>query len=201
MSLLQLLTAGNSLVGGKDHAGRYHEKHPRSIPKFGGKKNPFRATARPEGEEKAEVRNPKSEVQGLRSEAGRPTRLRFATARQESEVLGRKGIGWAGVWAGVAEWMGRVGSGVWKRWPGRKTVQAAKPAPEFTKSLLQTELSLDKVKVVRNDLSDSDLEVVPAGRQESRPPAANGARVAGTNGSAARVWGRMAGRVLGTGKS
>jgi len=31
----------------------------------------------------------------------------------------------------------------------------------FSKTPVQTELSLDKVRVVRNDLSDTDLEVVP----------------------------------------
>jgi hypothetical protein len=34
--------------------------------------------------------------------------------------------------------------------------------PGFTGAPIQSELSLDEVKVVRNDLSDADLEVVPA---------------------------------------
>ena len=46
---------------------------------------------------------------------------------------------------------------------GRARVKAAKPAiPRFTKPPVQGELSLDRIKVVRNDLSDADLEVVPA---------------------------------------
>jgi hypothetical protein len=97
--------------------------------------------------------------------------------------------------------MGRVRSRIWKRRTSGKPVEAEKPAAEFTKALMQTELSLDQVKVVRNDLSDSDLEVVSAGRQGPKPPGVNGARDAGASGSAAKVWSRMAGRVLGTGNT
>ena len=51
---------------------------------------------------------------------------------------------------------------------GRVRVKAAKPAiPRFTKPPVQGELSLDKIKVVRNDLSDADLEVV-AGQSADR---------------------------------
>jgi hypothetical protein len=51
---------------------------------------------------------------------------------------------------------------------GRWTLKAnpfkssTKPARE---PVVQGELSLDKVKVIRNDLSDSDLELVAAGKQ------------------------------------
>jgi hypothetical protein len=47
----------------------------------------------------------------------------------------------------------------------------AKPAiPRFNKAPVQGELSLDNIKVVRNDLSDTDVEVVPA-RVIARPKA------------------------------
>lgn len=42
------------------------------------------------------------------------------------------------------------------------------PVEQKTQSAVQTELSLDTVKVLRNDLSDADMEVVPI---KSRPAA------------------------------
>jgi hypothetical protein len=45
----------------------------------------------------------------------------------------------------------------------KRKPKVEKPAiPEFSKPAVQGELSLDRVKVMRNDLSDADLEVVPA---------------------------------------
>jgi hypothetical protein len=46
---------------------------------------------------------------------------------------------------------------------GRVRVKEAKPAiPRFPKPPVQGELSLDKIRVMRNDLSDADLEVIAA---------------------------------------
>src|SRR5215471_9031291 len=48
MSLLRLLTAGKCLVGSGNPETRYHLSRPGALPKFGAKRNPFRATTRPE---------------------------------------------------------------------------------------------------------------------------------------------------------
>jgi hypothetical protein len=48
------------------------------------------------------------------------------------------------------------------------------PKPEVTAAPVQGELSLDSVTPVRNDLSDSDLEVVRTGWGEAVPPGAFG---------------------------
>jgi len=42
----------------------------------------------------------------------------------------------------------------------RRGQAAQREIPRFGKPLVQGELSLDRVKVVRNDLSDTDLEIV-----------------------------------------
>lgn len=52
--------------------------------------------------------------------------------------------------------------------PAREAVKPARP-----RTAVQTELSLERVKVVRNDLSDTDLEVIPAklaGKPENPAP-------------------------------
>jgi hypothetical protein len=59
----------------------------------------------------------------------------------------------------------------------------------------QCELSLDRVKVVRNDLSDSDFEVVARRRNKVDPkpaPAAEGPD---------NAWGRVSLRIFGAGKT
>ncbi len=69
------------------------------------------------------------------------------------------------------------------------------------RSLLQGELSLDAVKVMRNDLSDSDLEVVrikpPTPAPAAKPAASDLPKATPTE----TTWSRVTGRFLGAGKS
>ena len=50
--------------------------------------------------------------------------------------------------------------------------RVAQPAAPIALPTVQTELSLDSVKVVHNDLTDADVEVVPARSQTNRQPEA-----------------------------
>jgi hypothetical protein len=75
MSLLRLLSAGKSLVGIQTAETRYRLTEHRMLPKFGGKKNPFRRTEAPAdgGNSVSEFRNPEIEVlpeAEMRTEAG-----------------------------------------------------------------------------------------------------------------------------------
>jgi hypothetical protein len=66
--------------------------------------------------------------------------------------------------------------------------------------MVQGELSLDGVKVVRNDLSDTDLEIVPA---KPSVPAITETPVKSNAEKCAPVetaWGRMTGRIFGADK-
>jgi hypothetical protein len=76
-------------------------------------------------------------------------------------------------------------------------VKPAKPAvPQFSKPPVQAELSLDRIKVLRNDLSDADLEVVPA---KTKP--ARAAVPMAPAPSAESQAGRFTTRVFGVGKT
>jgi hypothetical protein len=55
------------------------------------------------------------------------------------------------------------------RWLSRRRRPAPAAIPRFNKALVQGELTLDRVKVLRNDLSDSDLEVVPVRAPVEKP--------------------------------
>ena len=73
---------------------------------------------------------------------------------------------------------------------------AAKPAiSHFSKPPVQGELSLDRVAVVRNDLSEADLEVVPA-----KPKAAADLMVAEPVGAVESIWKRATPRMFHAGK-
>ena len=76
-------------------------------------------------------------------------------------------------------------------WWGRKGARLEVP--------VQTELSLDTVQVVRNDLSDADVEVVTPARAVVGRMRGGGGRTMGPAEAVSRwqrwlgAWGRMAG--------
>jgi hypothetical protein len=173
MSLLRLLSTGRSLVDFRDSGSRYRVTRQKLLPKFGSARNPFRAPQRSErpavpAVPAAAVTEPKG--QPVRQPGLRPV---LATARQ-----------WR-AWATgqVARW--------WR--PRPRPVRAAQPA-QAARLPTQGELSLASVKVMRNDLSDADLEVVPA-----RVRAAGAVAVAKADAGSS-AWGRMSTRLFGAGK-
>ena len=228
MSLLRLLTAGKSLIGGSQTVTRYRAAHQGMLPKFGGKKNPFRATARADGRpgipEPAPVHaatasdlTPAEERQARRLDTAPPGAPAPAwptlpesagktSAPQSPRPVGR--VGQSGVTWMQQCWADMKLLFVLKSWlPWRRS--SPKPVPQrFAKPLVQTELSLDSIKVVRNDLSDSDIEVVPArplvvagpgeilepgSKPDMQLPALN-REPAGT------AWTRVSARLFGAGK-
>jgi hypothetical protein len=149
MSLVRLLTAGKSLVGIQDSKSRYRSVDPRVMPKFGSEKKTNADVAR-ESEIKPSVA--KSNLESSKADvAATPV----ATARKA------RGSGW------VSQWGSKLSSLV-----SQKPKPAKSGIPRLNGVPVQGELSLDNIKVVRNDLSDADLEVVtrkmaPAKKAES----------------------------------
>ena len=137
MSLVRLLTAGKSLVGIQDLKSRYRSVDPRAMPKFGSEKKVNTDVAR-ESEAKPSVAKPTVESSKVNVE-----KTPVAVARKT------RGGGW------VSQWGSKLGSLV-----SQKPKPARSAIPRFSGVPVQGELSLDNIKVVRNDLSDADLEVV-----------------------------------------
>jgi hypothetical protein len=179
MSLLQLLTNGKSLVNVKVTESRYRLSSQRLLPRFGSRRNPFRSSGN-SASVQPEVRSPEDpgadnaseEKSGIPSScgtpaAGLPSAAQDRVASTSTSVQGRKEALWSRVVALLSGWRAKV-----RRLLGRSRGKAAKPAiSRFTKQParpVQSELSLDKIKVVRNDLSDADLDVVTA-RQPAAP--------------------------------
>jgi hypothetical protein len=180
MSLLRLLTTGKSLVGMSDAESRYRVTRERLLPQFGSARNPFISTGKAEPAS-AEARpsancggNGAAEGGGgIQGASGEPavTRARGALRLKTAALL--------------SGWKAKVG-GLLRR-PRSKAVKPV--IPRFTKPPVQGELSLDKIKVLRNDLSDADLEVVPA-----RAPAT---RATKEDLGAETALGRVTARILG----
>ena len=154
MSLVRLLTAGKSLVGGVDTVSRYYFSGQRLLPKFNPKQNPFRATTRPESARAAAVSAVAEAATPLTAEAS-PAGGRASGDQEEQHDK-------PGGEAKSASWLDRWFTKASSWFQARRPNQAKPAIPRFTKPAVQGELSLDSVKVVRNDLRDSDLEVVPA---------------------------------------
>ena len=209
MSLLRLLSAGKSLVGMRDMDTRYRVTSQRLLPRFGPARNPFSSRAKAEPAQ-AEGCPPENHNEN-NTPVTRPTLP--GLSREPAAVLHRE----AECRPGPARLGPRnLARALWLRMAGflrdrqaklcglltPSAGKVSKPAiPRFPKPPVQGELSLDRIKVVRNDLSDADLEVVPA--KPLAAPAANAPalRAVEQPEGAESGWGRVATRILGAGKT
>ena len=152
MSLGRLLATGRSLVGARDGAGRYQVNKHVALPKFISPRNPFASSSKTEAsptsaEVSAKACGGKAGVAAAKANAG-------AAGAKDFRIAGR---------ARVARWISKWSQKINPLPRLTKRHGSVKSAvPRFAKTTVQPELSLDKVQVVRNDLSDVDFEVVPA---------------------------------------
>ena len=186
MSLLKFLTAGKSLVGGQPSAARYQLLNPRAMPKFESAKNPFRSSIRSNTPDAPGHPSVPDLVSPAKDEI--PTTPVPAPDRAPAPVRDSKTHWWSKKFSAAGTWfLPRRGtikaqpqpsntqprpsspSGLF---PWRRTSAPKSIGPRSGKSMVQSELSLETVKVVRNDLTDSDLEIV-ASQNVGAPMAEN----------------------------
>jgi hypothetical protein len=150
MSLGRLLAAGKSLMGGRDDVSPYRVNKGVRLPKFGSTRNPFAPPAKTEA----------SPTCAKASAKAWGEKAVVARAKADADMAEKKDFR-VSVLAWAARWIGK-----WIRKMNPVTQLAKRPGtfksavPRFAKPPVQSELSLDKVQVVRNDLSDADFEVV-----------------------------------------
>jgi len=135
MKLGKLLAAGKSIMGGPNGIAYDVNKHI-YLPKFGLAKNPFMSPA--------EVKPATAVTETAAELAKKKTALLVAAKTQKLPTFSNTpscAVSWVGKLNPVSLWRGS-------------------PEPD-TQSSVQAELSLNGVKVVHNDLSDADVEVVP----------------------------------------
>lgn len=144
MNLGKLLAAGKSIISGRGGMSYRVNKHV-YLPKFGTAQNPFQPPA------EAEPAPPRAE--------SAPAPMKKAVAPVAAKTQKIPALAEAPV--RTASWASRLNPiSKWRSQPA--PVPAGRPA-------VQSELSLDSVKVVHNDLSDADVEVVPIKSRTADP--------------------------------
>ena len=186
MSLGKLLATGRSLVSGPS-LGRYDISSRNRLPKFGSATNPFARPAQPVQPASSE-RNTAPITLGQAVVTTEPMPAVAPEAQpQKTQVIEYKKTQRIAVPANLRvrkDWALKlkcravaaqeICTALWSKglalfnkasgWLVRHFRRSEpKPVfPRFGKSVVQAELSLDNVKVVRNDLEESDLEIVTA---------------------------------------
>lgn len=189
MSLLRLLTTGKSLVGIGDSETRYRVTRQRLVPRFGPAENPFCAKAKT-----SSAQPDKGTAAGEASPLGREKPTNSLCGLVPAVLVGSQRRPLAGM-------LRSRGTALWHAWAGRlgallfrsRGKAAAVGVLRTTRLPVQGELLLDRVKVVRNDLSDADLEVIPAGMASGRGAVASAVRGAEDAMVGNRAWGRVSG--------
>jgi hypothetical protein len=157
MSFLKLLAAGKSMMGLSGTSSRYQATKERLLPKFIGRKNPFRGTTHPGGKapEAVEVKAVAEPKVGAGvAKGGGPFAVSPAAEVREQVNVGISLSGRVGtirsragqVWKDLRAWLASK---------KKKAGSAAKPVV----MPVQRELTLESVRVVRSDLTDCDDEM------------------------------------------
>jgi len=191
MRLVRLLTAGKSLVGLENSQSRYQMSDPRAMPKFGSERNPFRASAKPSAaraeseQQETAVVPPASSNLDEASQAAASSSWKNLNApgenalcaETESATTSTAQTGAPGVEMGKAVPAKSSHTGLISRLvtKAKSLVASRRTSPpriqtnsRAGKAHVQVELSLDMIKVMRNDLRDADLEIAPAKQKAKR---------------------------------
>jgi hypothetical protein len=188
MSLVRLLAAGNSLAGGPDTASRYRMNNRGLLPKFISPKNPFATPAKiapPPVQTEMPRQDGPSEAPALvrpAKPASKPSPVRVCAAWLAK--LARR----------VSERMRKLNP--LSRFSRRKLAPKA-VASALIKLPVQGELRLENVQVVRNDLSETDWEVVTVAAKPAAKDAGPVLPAAGKPASGWKPWNQLTARVLG----
>ena len=169
MKLGKLLAAGKSIMNGRAEVS-YRASKQVYLPKFGPAKNPFKNETAATSPEEAVVLNsaiippaPRpTRAENLETAAAMPIHNVEAIAQELPPLPAmseKKKTSWAGKLNPASIFRHIPGKSELKALDGQKTTAT------------QVELSLDTVKVVHNDLSDAEVEVVPM-KSRSAPPEA-----------------------------
>jgi len=175
MSLGKLLTTGKSLVGLHNSAARYQLRKG-ALPKFESSKNPFasRTHAEPSAADSArEPELPKMTPAEIAAANLKKTQALPALGEPSAKVTHNPRPAEPAKPAAVVDgWLKKINPLVW--FGNRKPAEPKPAIPRFKKTHtpVQGELSLDNIKVMRNDLSETDVEVVPAKARPAKLPSA-----------------------------
>jgi len=187
MKLGTLLAAGKSLALGRRGQNPYRADKQFFLPKFGSPKNPFVSANQPDGaipREEAAAAPVKTPITVVAAKTQKLPTFSPAPRAADNQATHVESP------AGLRTKPGRPMKWISRLNPFGTGTPFPAAAGKNAKTEVQAELSLDAVKVLRNDLSDVDVEVVPL---KSRP--ASLAELPGPE-PAKKTWGLLGGRFL-----
>lgn len=190
MGLMQLLAAGRSLGRIADHPSRYKMMRQDLLPKFGPVKAP---------EERVPCAGGVSENPAIAR-----TRLEQSSPRIAPATNDRKAMNAVEQNAHEVTVPGTVARPAFPlgRWTLFKNPFSKPPKPKAIETRAQPELSLDRVKPVRNDLSDTDLELIRPAKCASKQDGPATSPVALVTAAPERAaWDRIKTQFFGVSKS
>jgi len=165
MNLGKLLAVGRSVIGGRREICYRISDH-NYLPKFISSKNPF---------------VPSVKIESLLQTVAAPIKTDIASERTKTQKL----PAFPSARSRKQTWISKLNPiSLWRGLPPQKLQNA--PAP------VQVELSLDRVKVMHNDLSDADVEIVPI---KSRTTPEAEPALAPSNGEDS--WSRLGAKIFG----
>ena len=200
MSLMQLLTVGRSLRPVKDGRSPFRPAQQGVLPKFGQGRVPEDKRS---AQTAAPALSPKSVVAPL-GDAAKPVRVpwlrKIFSPFKRNKTMNAVEAEPQSVSAFAPPKMDQAFP--FGRWTLFSNPFNRKPKPKADAGPVQTELSLDAVKPVRNDLSDSDLEVVAVESRPAPPPITSTTThtVAAEDGAPGVVWHRLKEHLFGAEK-
>jgi hypothetical protein len=153
MNLGKLLGAGKSIIGGGKPAAYRTDKR-FYLPQFVSPKNPFANPAATDAP--AELPEPPPQGSVVLVKKTTPS---WAKPQKMPVVAAQ------GATARATTWVSKLNPAAIFRAAPSSAFQGATP--------VQAELSLEKVKVVHNDLTDADVEIVPMKSRPARAPASD----------------------------
>ncbi len=194
MSLMRLLKTGKSLVGGMDNSMRYEMRGKGMLPTFGKDSlkgaqqenalavskskttSPFKDNSTPKKQDGTQATNRETEdLQSGESASSPRAAVNQPAGNSKQEKVSGASSEKISLWRAARRFCEKLNP-FRSRTPARIS---RRERPLFARPAVQTELSLDNVRVVRNDLSDTDLEVVAL----KSKPAKSALPVAGAKGS------------------
>jgi hypothetical protein len=193
MSLVRLLEIGRSLNAIKDTPSRYCMQRQNLLPKFGpGSATEFHSVAANAPTNSTGISHPLRSPAVLGVSDGEEAGFKW---RQASRIFSgplERVIGFFGKMLTPFKGLAITTSAF--RFMGRQQPTSIASDSGRFKGQFQTELSLDNVTVIRNDLSDADLQVVQAQKANKSTVSNQPAQLTAPRGRANTYWERVTSR-------
>jgi hypothetical protein len=184
MILMRLLSAGRAFSNIRDRPHRYKMKSEQLLPTFGlGNGNPAKVHSAIERRSEAAPNTCVNENQSSVTPNPKPENEAMNATMECQTITNRE----------AAEQTRPPAAYPHGRWTLLRNPFAKKPASAGDASPVQTELGLESVKPVRNDLHDSDLEFISTGYETG---GAQGCREGEPEPSGA-IWGNISSKLFG----